>query len=267
MKNNTLPVKRRLVSKGVFKRLKAVTGNRKQRVAATAEMEDDDGGSKISRALTIVFLIHIVAIGLIFVHQKFLDGRVSDEPQKMKIEKKGTVLSIPSVAPRADLPRLTSAEKPYIVRAGDNYARIAAAEGVDEGDLRQINQLIDIGPGLILKIPPKRPVVAKAPEITPLPELKVADNNSVLVEAVPVDVSAAPRATPVHASRNNDRSAQKVAVPASTSSSSKTYIVQSGDSVWRVANHFKVNQDALMKANGIVDARKIKVGMSLVIPR
>ena len=37
---------------------------------------------------------------------------------------------------RDDLPRLSTGEKPYIVRTGDNYARIAAAEGVEEGDLR-----------------------------------------------------------------------------------------------------------------------------------
>ncbi|MEY5013559.1 MAG: hypothetical protein RLY69_1274, partial [Verrucomicrobiota bacterium] len=36
---------------------------------------DDDGGSKISRALTIIFFIHIAAIALIFIHQRFLDGR------------------------------------------------------------------------------------------------------------------------------------------------------------------------------------------------
>jgi LysM repeat protein len=46
----------------------------------------------------------------------------------------------------------------------------------------------------------------------------------------------------------------------------KSYVVQNGDSIWRIANRFKVNQDALMKANGISDARKMKVGMSLVIP-
>ncbi len=80
MKLQTLPVKRRPVPKGIFRRLSAVTRSKKQRVAAAAaaplpEMDVEDGGSKISRALTIIFLIHIVAIGLIVVHQRFLDGR------------------------------------------------------------------------------------------------------------------------------------------------------------------------------------------------
>ena len=42
--------------------------------------------------------------------------------------------------------------------------------------------------------------------------------------------------------------------------------VKSGDSVWRIANRFQVNQDALMQANGISDPRKMKIGMKLVIP-
>ena len=79
MKSQMLPVKRRPVPKGLFRRLNAVTNSRRQRVAAAAssaaEMEAEDSSSKISRALTIIFLIHIVAIALIFIHQRFLDGR------------------------------------------------------------------------------------------------------------------------------------------------------------------------------------------------
>lgn len=265
MKPQTLPVKRRPVPKGIFKRLSAVTANRKQRVAASAsaDMEVDDSSSKISRALTIVFLFHIVAIGLIFVHQKFLDGRTPAEPQAAKVGKV-ELAAAPAAAPRrADLPRLSSGEKPYIVRAGDNYARIAAAEAVDEGDLRLINNHVDIGPGLILKIPPKRIVAMDPPEVTALRNQSAAAPDHGLVDAVPVNVSGAPRAQLVRP--NIAHGAQ--AASASAASSGKTYVVQNGDSVWRIANRFKVNQDALMKANGLSDARKLRGGMSLVIPQ
>ena len=279
MKPQTLPVKRRPAPKGIFKRLSAVTRNRKQRVAATAngELEVEDSGSKISRALTIIFLFHIVAIGLIFIHKQFLDGRPSEGTESKPVEKSAPLaMSAPAPA-RLDLPRLNSGEKPYIVRVGDNYARIAAAEGVDEGDLRLINKHVDIGPGLILKIPPKKPatIVAKeSPEVTAMRVPATAERNLELVD-VP-DVSNAPRAQLV---RPNIRPASNtpkaslvshattpvgnVAAPAS---SGKTYVVQPGDSVWRIANRFKVNQDQLMRANGISDARKIKTGMSLAIP-
>jgi LysM repeat protein len=259
MNPQTLPVKRRPAPKGIFKRLSAVTGNRKQRVAATAapEMEAEDSSSKISRALTIIFLIHIVAIGLIFVHQRFLNGRTPDEPKVAKAEVEPAAAPAP---PRLDLPRLSTGEKPYVVRQGDNYARIATAVGVDEGDLRLINKHVDIVPGLLLKLPPKR-VVVETPEVVAKPVEAPAVPDSGLVDAV--DVKNAPKATLV---RPNIAHGTKEA-PAPAVTSGKSYVVQSGDNVWRIANRFKVNQAELMKANGISDPRKMRVGMNLVIPR
>ena len=264
MKLQTLPVKRRPVPKGIFKRLRAVTGNRKQRVAAAAapDMESEDSSSKISRALTIIFLIHIVAIGLIFIHIKYLDSRTPDEPKSAKAAKQGGVQEVAILKPNLDLPRLSSGEKPYIVRQGDNYARIAAAVGVEEGDLRLINKHADIIPGLLLKIPPKRvAAAAEAPATVSIQHQAPADDSSGLVDAV--DVSAAPRAKLVRPNISPSAEAKTTPVIAS----GKSYVVKSGDSVWRIANKFKVSQGALMKANGISDASKLKVGMSLAIPR
>lgn len=258
MKPHTLPVKRRPAPKGIFKRLSAVTGNRKQRVAATAEMEGDDSSSKISRALTIIFLIHIVAIALIFVHQKFLDGRAPEEAQAPK-----AVVAAPP-APRADLPRLSSGDSSYVVTQGDNYTRIASTLGVDEGDLRLVNKHVDIVPGLIMLVPPKRPVAAPAPEVAVARQSapSVVTEGEGLVPAV--DVNDAPRARLVKPNVASASASTPAAAP--VKASGKTYVVQNGDSVWRIANRFKVNQERLMKANGISDARKMKVGMSLVIP-
>lgn len=261
MKPQTLPVKRRPVSKGIFRRLSAVTRNRKQRVAATAtaadaEMDADDGSSKISRALTIIFLIHIVAIGLIFIHQRFLDGRPAIPTGVVKAAAVAPVTA--SVAERQDLPRLSTGEKPYVVKSGDNYTRIAANEGVDEGDLRLLNKHVDIGPGLILKIPPKRIVAIDPPEVTAIREQTPSDRDRGLVEAV--DASNPPRALLVKPALTH---AAQAAAPAA---SGKSYVVQPGDSVWRIANRYKISQDDLMRANGISDARKMKTGMKLVIP-
>ncbi len=301
MKLHTLPVKRRPVPKGIFRRLSAVTRNRKQRVAAAAaapgaEIEADDGGSKISRALTIIFLIHIVAIGLIFFHQRFLDGRPVDSTAKTtKTEAAAPAAAAATTAParRDDLPRLTAGEKPYVVRPGDNYARIAAAEGVDEGDLRLLNKHVDIGPGLILRIPPKRIVAVEPPELTAIREQTPSDRDRGLVEAV--DVANAPKAQLVHPKVTHDSSTKtpvstspkasatttsgktsavasstKTSGSASTKTSTasgKSYVVQPGDSIWRIASKYKISQDSIMRANGISDARKMKPGMKIVIPQ
>lgn len=257
MKPHSLPVRRKPASKGILKRLSAVTNKRKQHVAAAAEMDDEDSSSKISRALTIIFLIHIVAIGLIFVHQKFLDGRGStpDEGAKAAV---AAVVAVPERP--AALPRLSTGEKPYIVSQGDNYARIASELGVDEGDLRLINDHADISPGLILKIPPKRIVAQEPAEVVTLRQQRAAEPDRGMVENI--DTTDAPRAKLV---RPNTSAAS---TPSSTPSaaSGKSYVVKNGDSVWRIANKFGVNQKELMKANNISDPRKMKVGMSLVIP-
>ena len=266
MKPNTLPVKRRPVSKGIFKRLSAVTGSRKQRVAATAEMDAEDNSSKISRALTIVFLIHIVAIGLIFVHQKFLDGRIPNGSQE-KVEKKADVIAKGATPKSSDLPRFAAGENSVAVQAGDNYTRIAASEGVDEKDLRTINQHVEIRPGMSLKIPSKRIVAVDPPEVAAIRQQAPPDKDRGLVEAVPVDVSGAPRAQLVSPKRSATRATANEIAPVAAVAGAKNYTTQPGDSIWRISNRFKVSQDLLMKANGISDARKIKAGMSLIIPR
>lgn len=271
MKSQTLPVKRRPVKKGILHRLSAVTRNKKQRVAAAApapspEMEVDDGGSKISRALTIIFLIHIVAIALIFVHQRFLEGRPADSAEST-VGNSSTAEATPAApapALRENLPRLSTGEKPYVVRVGDNYARIAAAEGVDENDLRLLNKHVDIGPGLILKIPPKRIVAMEPPEVAAIRQQSVSDTDPGLVEAV--DVSNAPRAMLVRPNRASPANESDVA-SSPAAASGRTHVVQAGESIWRIANRFKVSQDSLMRINGITDAKKMKVGMKLVIPQ
>lgn len=262
MKLNTLPVKRRPAPKGIFKRLSAVTRNRKQRVAAAAtpEMDGEDSSSKISRALTIIFLIHIVAIGLIFVHQKFLDGRFPGEVKSVSAAKAESVAAVASAAPREDLPRLSAGEEPYVVSQGDNYARIASELGVDEGDLRLINNHVDIVSGRLLRVPAKRAVIENPSETVAVRQQDAIEADTGMVENT--DVSNAPRAQMIRPTAGH---AATVAATPSVSSG-KTYVVQTGDSIWRIANRFKVNQDALMKANGISDARKMKIGMSLSIP-
>lgn len=253
MKPHSLPVRRKPAPKGIFKRLSAVTNQRKQRVAAAAEMEDDDSSSKISRALTIIFLIHIVAIGLIFVHQKFLDGRTTGAPAETA-KTKVAVATVPT-RPTA-LPQLSTGEKPYIVSQGDNYARIASELGVDEGDLRLVNEHADISPGLILKIPSKRIVAQEPAEVVSIRQQQAAEPDRGLVENI--DIADAPRAKLVRPNTG--------ASVTSSTASGKSYVVKSGDSVWRIANKFGVDQNTLMKTNGITDPRKMKIGMKLVIP-
>ena len=84
--------------------------------------------------------------------------------------------------------------------------------------------------------------------------------------SVPVLRAAnAPKAQKVRPTTSHEPQAQAAAAP--LAASGKAYVVQAGDSVWRIANRFKISQDNLMRANGISDARRMKTGMKLVIPQ
>ncbi|MES2995622.1 MAG: LysM peptidoglycan-binding domain-containing protein [Verrucomicrobiota bacterium] len=256
MKNKSLPVKRNPVRKssGIFRRISAVT-NRQRAATATAEdLEMEESGSNVSRALTIIFLIHIVAIGLIFFHQRFLADHTPALETAAKQESQ--IAPAKPATPRNDLPRLAPGEKPYIVKTGDNYARIAAAQDVNEDDLRKINNNVDIVPNLILRIPPKRIVAEVPPEVAALRAAEPSHQNRGLVEAI--DVTHAPKAVLVRPGAPSQ--------PANADTGRKTYVIKPGDNLWRIAGKYGTTPEKLKKANDITDASKIRPGMKLVIP-
>ncbi len=264
MKFQTLPVRRRPVSKGIFHRLSAVTRNRRQRVSASAAMsgmEMEDGGSKISRALTIIFLIHIVAIALIFIHQRFLDGRPKESTRAVTREVAKPAVAAKTVStPTA--PLAANSGKTHVTKDGESYASIAAMHGVAEADLRQLNQDKAMRKGLILSIPVQKAEVAEVvseavadgtAQTTDAMVAADAVTDEGMVDAVPVDVSAAPKAKAIVESE-------------SAKASGKTHLVKKGDTIVKIAKQYKVTQDALMSANSITDPTKLKAGANLVIP-
>lgn len=274
MKPHTLPIKRKPVTKGIFHKLSAVTRSRKQRVAAAShagDLEAEEGNSKIARALTIIFLIHIVAVGLIFVHQHFLKGRM---PASATTPPAATATQ-PAIAATAAAPaiaatpareshsRLSSGEKVYVVKPGDSYAVIAGREGVEEADLRAVNENVEIRPGLILSVPLRRAPAQESTGVAASPGAQPGVDTEPLVHeddglVQAVDVAGAPRAAAVPTANT-----PAAATPAT---GKRSHTVKSGDNIWRISQQYKVKQDDLMKANNITDARKVRIGMKLVIP-
>lgn len=273
MKSQTLPIKRRPVSQGMFRRLSAVTqSRRRQRVSASAtgeDMEFDDGGSRVSWALTIVFLIHVVALCLIFIHHHFLSGRPAEGTASAKAPVE--VAAAPAVEPDAAHvldSQITAAPEPHFVKQGETYASIARDKGVMEADLRQLNGQAALRKGLALKIPNKKvkvglpatqmtvvaPVINEIDEAEPAVAPVVAPRaDEGLVPAI--DVRDAPRAV--------------AAVPTGASAAgagASTHVVKPGESVWGIAKRYGVTQEKLMEANGIKDTKKLFAGMKLAIP-
>ncbi len=126
---------------------------------------------------------------------------------------------------------------------------------MDEAELRKANNHVEIAPGRLLIIPPQRIVAEEPPEVVAIREQSVPDIDRGLVAAV--DTANAPKA----------RLVRPNTIASPVTASGQSYVVQSGDSIWRIANRFNVSQAALMRVNGITDARKMRTGMKLVIPQ
>ncbi len=270
MKSQTLPIKRRPVSQGVFRRLSAVTqSRRKQRVSASATaggMELEDGGSRISWALTIVLLIHVVALCLIFIHHHFLSGRPVETAAAVTTAIEGAVAVVDEpVAEHVVDSRISADSNRYIVKSGETYASIAKAKDVTEVDLRELNGNVALRGGRVLKILVKR-VVVRPPANTQVAvaAAAVVGEEEPVVPVVPVPTRPARDEGLVPAI--DVRDAPRAVTVAQTSATG-AHVVQPGESVWGIAKRYGVPQDKLMEANGIKDARKLFVGMKLEIPK
>jgi len=271
MKPSFLSTRRRNTKQHpVTRSLRAVTSRRKkQRVAATAshhdfEYDDDpDSGSRIARVLTIIFFIHVVAIGLIFLHHYYLKRTIPTVDAAVESTTEAASASTTAAAaPRTTAgapPRLSTGDAPYIVARGDNYTRIATAHEIDEADLRAANDNAEIRPGLLLKIPPKRITAVEPPEV------------AALRNPVPVERPAANPATDGLIPAN-DPVATRVqpsiprATPVAEPGGDRTHTIQAGETIWRISQQYNVDQDALMKHNNITDPRRIRAGQQLRIP-
>lgn len=272
----TLPTKRQPVRKGVFKTLFANIPGRKQRVAATAnpaDFETELPGRKIGNALAVIVAVHVAAAGLVFFHHWRLEGRGGDatvKQVKAPILSSATLYSPENTSP---VTRLSVGEQGRMVSAGETYASIAEKLGVEESDLRMANNNDPIQSGLVLKIPSKKIVAKESPELAELRANLPSNDRGIVeipranpVEGVPQLIRPSSQKVTEHSAsvpKPVDRSAASSPKPAA---GSRSHTVQAGDNFWRIANKYKVDQDALMKANGITDAKKLKIGMSLVIP-
>ena len=223
-------------------------------MSATANpnmLDSDVPNASIGRALTIILMLHLVAIGVIFIGIKWNKGQFDD----IIPASAGTQ----AIAADVDLSNVNAGLRTEFVLAGDTYEAFAARHQVDANELRKVNNNEAIHAGKTLSLPAElikgtSPAVVRSLPVSDRPPLP-ATNNVVNVSSVKVE-RATPRAVIVDADEVKDKPL----------AGSQTYKVQSGDSVWRISNKFKVKQDALMELNGMSDARQLRSGVVLKIP-
>lgn len=262
MKYERIPTRRKPVRKTFYARLFNKTKPKKQRAAAATAEDMDEGGINISRSLTIIFAIHILAIGMIFIHKQYLSGRTEAPESSAKIESVETAAPAVSTSRNNDLPILSRGDEPYMVKKGDNYSIIARKQGVDESELRNMNRGADIRAGVVLRIPQGKRIVAEVPpEVAAIrnqPAIPVSEQG--LVEILPQAATAQPQLI-----RPTNRQLED-APRANPVGSGRIHTVKSGENIWRISNRYKVSQKELLSLNGITDPSKLQIGQVLKLP-
>jgi len=285
MKSDSKLQTRRKASKSAFKMLHAVTRGskrRKQRAATTMSPQEmgEVPGVGIARALVVILLIHVAAIAGIYLHNR---GNDSND------------LKAVAVSDQENPPTPMEGYEVGFLEPGENYTTMAQRYGVDEQELRRLNE--NKGPKLGWKynIPKRRientsPTQAMAGVVNPpvesmLPDPDASEVSTVIPNERPdIQLSDSQFVTgsvpgPLEQVGSNDSSEGptltitepllvKPRSPQSTSpiGVSQTHTVKSGETLWGISRKLGVNLQELMKINGMKDGAGLRIGAVLKVP-
>ena len=231
--------------------------------AANTTDADSEPNMRLSRAIVVMLLLHVVAVGGIFAFSFIKERDAGRSPANQTnptagaVEAEESALSSKSgvgislhvkTGPAATPARPTV----HVVRVGETLTRIANDHGVTLEALVAVNGASTVTnglhPGQELKLP------SRSPEPEP-PLVDDTTNALGLIEGRPP-------------SGTGD-------VPGGTSTakpphlppdSGKVYVVGKGESLYAIAQKLRVSYDALLKLNQIDDPKKLKSGQKLHIP-
>ena len=298
--NKEIQVKRKKPSGSRYRVLYARTGRKRRLHAATTATADNHAGLGsevpnigIGRALMVILLLHVLAIGAIYIHSAFYgeeSNKTANRGQKSASGQpiaaavvntatldKAAASASKAAAAETDQVIANPAFDRYIVVTGDRYASIAQNRNVDERALRALNSNRPLRAGVVLDLPAELSSLPVKP--APVAKLNEKPSQKPVQKAAPkkAPVSKAPKAVVLDSGHDVSNAAKAVVVnpnmpkesaasDADTQDSGERYTIQSGDTLWRICNRFKVSRDAVLKINGIEDPNKLYAGRSIKIP-
>lgn len=232
--------------------------------AAMSDYESEEPTTKLVSAFMVVLVLHLVAVGGIYMFNSIKASRVSRESSVAPSAEKAKPAAANAV--KAPVPALTSAKatprattthatdhataaapvpvvvnpktgtlKQYPVKPNDNPTKIAVAFNLKTDELLAANNLKDgavLQPGQLLNIPtPKsatKPVIGET--------------------------------------RKTDVAARQTDVPP-TRTTPGVHVVKKGETMTSIAKMYGLTSDALVKLNKIADAKKLQLGQTLTLPK
>ena len=150
----------------------------------------------------------------------------------------------------------------YTVKAGDTLYSIANQFGLTVNELKQLNNLSSdiLSIGQVLNVSDSG-ASSNAPSNTYV--VKSGDSLYSIARKYGITVDALKSAN--GKSSNLLSIGEVLVIPTSSSSGSKTYVVKSGDSLWKIATSYGTSVNAIKQANGLSND-VLSIGQVLIIP-
>ena len=237
MKNNRIQTKRDAGKKSGFRLLHARTKGRRRQRAVAATPEDlgaDVPNVGIGRALIVILVLHVVAIGAVFMHTKWTEEQENSYSSDTPPASSGAAAAPPEEQREAN--RKPAKHKRAEVARSKPAAPVKAPAALEKK---------------VLNDPSSKPKETSASQ--PLAKAEVVNTELHSV------VSSAAK----EASENQQiETVEKSAVLVKPNIKVSTYIVQSGDTVWGICRKHKMSI-AEFKALNQLRSDTIRVGQKL----
>jgi LysM repeat protein len=200
---------------------------------------------KLSTAVMIVLVLHVVAVGGIYAFSSIRAHRGGSALDRVaSAAASASAKSSDGGAQSANASG--AAMKTYRVRSGDTLSKIAASAGVSVDELEEANGIKNVSAlraGQEIKIPAKPAEKPSEP---------------------PAKTTVTTAANPAKTSTAKDGSGSTAT--AWPKDSGDTHVVVKGENPVSIAKKLGVNYDDLVKLNKIDDPKKLKIGQKLRIP-
>lgn len=170
----------------------------------------------------------------------------------------GQVLRIPGATEEGEDVNL------YIVKSGDTLYKIAQKFNTTVDAIKKLNNLNTnvLTIGQQLRIPTSTGVEQPGKPTEIMYTVKGGDSLYKIAQAYNTTVDAIKKLNNLNT--NVLKIGQILKIP-STSSSQKTYVVKSGDSLWKIANEYNTTVARLKELNNL-SSNNLSVGQTLIIP-
>ena len=234
------------------------TSRRVPRTRGVATSVDDapEPTMRLSRAIMVMLLLHVVAVGGFFassvLKERDLKRSIPDPALALEAEDSQVPSKENSESVKPLPTKSNSRPSVHVVRPGETLTLIANENGVTLEALVAANGADTVTNGL------HTGQELHLPEHSPDPKADITNTTSnalTLIEGHPK--TSAPPQTSASSSIKNGH------LP---SDSSRIYIVAKGDNAYTIAQKSSVTYDALAKLNQIDDPTKLRVGQKLRLP-